>query len=203
MASIAGIRVCWQNQNSALLPFCSNCAFDATEAQSQRHMSGSARSIYACQLVQLATYLGKPDSKHRANRVLSTGRMTTGGEPVERFPMPSVRRVASELKAAAPAVRDMAMRVWCVFPHALRAFAGLCSCQLAHAISWHARTVLQAAQLDLHDQLSNRTQRMALRTWPHACRCFVQMSAHRAEPLAGAAGSWTSWWHAACCHCRR
>ena len=32
VASIAGIRVCWQNQNSVLPPFVLNCASDATQA---------------------------------------------------------------------------------------------------------------------------------------------------------------------------
>ncbi len=93
-------------------------------------------AMFAWHLVRLATCLAK--------WMLSTRRMTTGGEPVERFPMPSVRRVASELQSAAPAVRNMAMRVWCVLALDLQACAGLCSCWVAHAISWHVGTLLQA-----------------------------------------------------------
>jgi len=115
MASIAGIRVCWQNQSSALLPLCKIAPWMQPMLRASAACLAHA-AMFAWHLVRLATCL--------ANWMLSTRRMTTGGEPVERFPMPSVRRVASELKSAAPAVRDMAMRVWCVSPHALTGVRG-------------------------------------------------------------------------------
>ena len=37
-----------------------------------------------------------------------------GNAPLERFPLPSPRRLAADLRIAATAVRDRVVRVWCV-----------------------------------------------------------------------------------------
>lgn len=67
-----------------------------------------------------------------------------GNEPLERFPLPSPRRLAADLRIAAPAVHDMVVRVWWATCARLSPKACVTSDSFHHAEEWKGITQVRA-----------------------------------------------------------
>ena len=115
-ASIAGIVMCRRNDESAPA-HADGKSFRATPGMLFMAPVACFCFLRPCKAATLECcvvwlQLGLQELMHIWQSHIMVCDLLPGDEPLRRIPLPSARRLAADLSVAAPAVRDMIVRVW-------------------------------------------------------------------------------------------